>query len=461
MARIAIWAISAACILAFAGCSQGESSGAQSRSLEQIVDAGTLRVVTRNAPTSYYLDRHKRPAGPEQALTAAFAQSLGVKIEYTVKNSIHGVLDTLAAGKADMAAAGLSVTPGRKERFRFAASYKEVQQQVVCNAKSAQPENVAALSGVSLTVIDDSSYAERLTALKTDHSDLHWNVDEKVGTEQLLHRVWENQLDCTVADSNIVDINRRYYPQLKVSFDLADSESLAWAMPQDADALAKSASEWLARKPGKQARRAIESRYYAYLPEFDFVDRRALVRRIDSVLPRYDRLFESAGKEHALPPLLMAAQAYQESKWDPKAKSPTGVRGLMMLTRRTAKAMGVENRLDPAQSVRGGAKYLDKMRGHIDESVPARDRLFMALAAYNIGLAHLRDAQKLAGRLGKNAKSWADLKSVLPLLADKRYYPSLKYGYARGTEPVRYIGRIRDYEDVIRRHVESLAQANR
>ncbi len=127
----------------------------------------------------------------------------------------------------------------------------------------------------------------------------------------------------------------------------------------------------------------------------------------------------------------------------------------MMLTGRTAKAVGVDNRLDPAESIRGGAKYLSRMRSRIDESVPSPDRLLMALAAYNIGLAHLRDAQKLAERLGKNAHSWRDLKQVLPLLADKRYYPSLKYGYARGREPVRYIHRIRDYEDVIRRHIDS------
>lgn len=454
MHRIAARTALIASAIVLSGCSQAGSQNADAGRLDDIRETGTLRVVTRNAPTSYYVNRHKQPAGPEQALTQAFAEHLGVDVEYTVKDSIRGVLAALASGKADMAAAGLSVTAGRKERFRFAAPYQQVRQQVVCNGKSASPDNVAELAGVSLSVIADSSYVERLETLQADHPDLSWKEDDKAGTEQLLHRVWENKLDCTVADSNIVDINRRYYPQLKVMFDLNDTESLAWALPSHAEALAGAASEWLKSKAGKQARTAMESRYYAYLPEFDFVDRRALVRRIDSVLPRYDGLFESAGEKHALPPLLLAAQAYQESKWDPKAKSPTGVRGLMMLTGRTAKAMGVNNRLDPAQSVRGGAKYLDRMRARIDEAVPMPDRLFMALAAYNIGLAHLRDAQKLAKRLGRDAQSWVDIKNVLPLLADKRYYPSLKYGYARGTEPVRYISRIRDYEDVIRRHVE-------
>lgn len=436
-------------------CSENSTDQANAGQLDHIRERGILRVVTRNAPTSYYLNRHKQPVGPEQSLTAAFAKHLGVDIEYTVKDSIHGVLTALENGQADIAAAGLSITPARQERFRFAAPYQTVRQEVVCNAESARPQTVAELSGVSLTVIADSSYVERLETLKSDYPGLSWKEDSKRGTEQLLYRVWQNKLDCTVADSNIVDINRRYYPQLQVMFDLNESESLAWALPEHAEALAQSATAWLTSQAGKQARKGMQNRYYAYLPEFDFVDRRALVERIDTVLPRYDSLFERAGEAHALPPLLLAAQAYQESKWDPKAKSPTGVRGLMMLTGRTAKAVGVDNRLDPAESIRGGAKYLSRMRSRIDESVPSPDRLLMALAAYNIGLAHLRDAQKLAERLGKNAHSWRDLKQVLPLLADKRYYPSLKYGYARGREPVRYIHRIRDYEDVIRRHIDS------
>ena len=454
MNRVVTLAVCLAAIWLLSACSENAGDNADAGRLDHIREHGVLRVVTRNAPTSYYLNRHKQAAGPEYALTSAFAAHLGVKVEYTVKDSIHGVLDALAHGKADLAAAGLSITPARRERFRFTHAYQTVRPQVVCNGKSARPQDIAQLANVSLTVIADSSYTERLSELKQTHPELHWKENTRVGTEQLLYRVWKNELDCTVADSNIVDINRRYYPQLQVMFDLRESDALAWAVPRHADALAQTASDWLQSAAGQQARTAMKNRYYAYLPEFDFVDRRALVERIDTRLPRYDRLFERAGERHALPPLLLAAQAYQESKWDPRAKSPTGVRGLMMLTGRTAKAMDVDNRLDPAQSIAGGARYLARMRERIDEAVPSPDRLLMALAAYNIGLAHLRDAQCLAERLGKDPHRWRDLKQVLPLLADKRYYPSLKYGYARGHEPVRYIHRIRDYEDVIRRHVE-------
>ena len=452
MYRITTLAVFVFAAVLLTACSDTAANGAGR--LERIQEEGLLRVATRNAPTTYYLNRHKQAVGPETALTRAFARHLGVDIEYVVRPSIRGVLRALENGEADLAAAGLSITPGRRERFRFTEAYQQVQQQVVCNAESARPQSVAELGDVSLTVIADSSYVERLQMLQSEYPELRWKEDGRRGTEQLLHRVWEEKLDCTVADSNIVDINRRYYPELEVMFDLHEPEPLAWALPPHAEALQQTANRWLQSEPGQQARRAMQNRYYAYLPAFDFVDRRALVRRIDTVLPRYDSLFERAGENHSLPPLLLAAQAYQESKWDPKAKSPTGVRGLMMLTGRTANAMGVDNRLDPAESIHGGAKYLSRMRSRIDEAVPSPDRLLMALAAYNIGLAHLRDAQRLANRLDKNPHAWRDVKKVLPLLADKRYYPSLEYGYARGHEPVRYIHRIRDYEDVIRRHVD-------
>ena len=257
-----------------------------------------------------------------------------------------------------------------------------------------------------------------------------------------------------MADSNIVDINQRYYPELKVMFSLGEPEPLAWAMRPDSEKLQSAVSSWFKtyKKSGDLA--AMHDKYYGFIPEFDYVEKSTLVERIDARYDKYDHLFDRAADKHNIPVGLLAAQAYQESHWDPKAKSPTGVRGIMMLTQRTAKSLGVEDRLDPKQSIAGGARYLEKMQGRLDESIENPDRTYFALAAYNVGMAHLRDAQKLAVQLGKDPQSWSDVRQVLPKLADKRYYSKLKYGYARGTEPVRYVDRIRDYEDVISKHME-------
>ncbi len=170
---------------------------------------------------------------------------------------------------------------------------------------------------------------------------------------------------------------------------------------------------------------------------------------IQTRLPLYREQFEEVSKQYGLPWTLLAAQAYQESRWDRHAKSPTGVRGLMMLTRDTASSLGIENRLDPHKSIEGGARYFAYLKNQVHENIVHRDRTWMALAAYNVGMGHIKDAQRLAERMDKNPYSWKDLRTVLPLLAKKQYYKSLRYGYARGWEPVQYVKRIRAYHALL------------
>lgn len=175
-----------------------------------------------------------------------------------------------------------------------------------------------------------------------------------------------------------------------------------------------------------------------------------------SRLPKYEKYFKYAGKKFKIPWTLLASVSYQESHWNPRAKSFTGVRGLMMLTKRTAKILGVKNRLDPKQSVIGGTRHLKQMIKFVPKEVEGENRLKFALAAYNIGLGHIKDAQRLAKKLGLNQNVWSDLKIVLPLLSQKKYYRNLKYGYARGAEPVKYVESIYNYKDILDKQNEIL-----
>lgn len=456
-------------VLLLAGCgsdeessgdgSAGEASDSKSnqavhkqRSLKAIKESGALRIVTRNAPTSYFIGKRKKVKGFEADLARAFAESIGVEPKFVVKNSIHGVLSALSNGQGDLAAAGLTETATRSQRFAFGPNYQDIRQKVVCNRHGPQAKDVSGLADVDMTVIGDSSYVEQLASLKQKHEKLSWQTNNKVGTETLLRRVWQQKLDCTVADSNIVAFNRRYYPELKTMFNLSDPQHLSWALPKDADALRSAVAGWLEKYRSKGQLAALHKKYYAYYPKFDFVDSRALVRRVKSRYPKYEQHFGRAADKHDLPPLLLAAQGYQESHWDPTARSPTGVRGLMMLTGRTAKSLGVRNRLDPRESIQGGARYLAKMEKKFDSEIDEPERTYFALAAYNLGYAHVRDAQRLTERLGKNRQDWSDVSSVLPLLTQKRYYKNLSYGYAHGGAPVVYVRRIRNYADIIDAH---------
>jgi membrane-bound lytic murein transglycosylase F len=314
-----------------------------------------------------------------------------------------------------------------------------------------KPENMV---GVGITVTADASYVETLKRLAGEHEGIEFSEDEDRTTEILLSAVAEKSIDCTVADSNIVQVMRRHFPHLEVAMNLNTGNNLGWYLPASSEDLAGTAREWMNSTSGDEAIGYMESRYYAYIGEFDFVDLRALNRRISDRLPNFIKRFSEAEANTGMPADLLAALSYQESHWDPAAVSPTGVRGIMMLTQNTAQSLGVTNRLDPAAAIDGGARYLADRHRRLPDTIPEPDRTFLALASYNIGRGHLLDARQLARELGKNPDSWDDMKEVLPLKADKRYYPSTRYGYARGYEPVHYVQRIRNYRDVIRASFE-------
>ncbi len=455
--RSACWIIAAALPLLVSACDSAETNAEQapSRSLAEIREAGTLVVVTRNAPTTWYIGRDGEPSGPEHDLVESFAESIGVAVEYELRGTVADALDAVENGQADLAAAGLTRTEDRRDRFRFGPAYQPVTQQVVCRRDNVQPESVADLIGLDIEVIADSSYVERLEALKADgHPELEWRADPQVDTEQLLRRVWEREIDCTVADSTIVDINRRYYPELIAPFNLSSEQQLGWVMPQARDDLGDAVEDWLAEFRDSGQLEDLRERYYGFFALFDYVDTAVYIRRIRERFPQYDAYFREAAQEYDLPYMLLAAQGYQESHWNAAARSPTGVRGIMMLTLNTAREMGVRDRLDARQSIFGGAKYLARMKQRFVPEVTEPDRTWLALAAYNVGRAHMHDAQTLARKQGLDPHRWGDLKKVLPLLSEPEYYNDLKYGYARGTEPVRYVRRIREYQHILANQVD-------
>jgi membrane-bound lytic murein transglycosylase F len=441
-------------IVIMAGCSQGESESASiSKTAEQLAppqETGVLEVATRNGATTYYLDRHQNPIGPEFSLVSRFAESKGWTVNWTMHDSTAEVLQALEAGNTHLAAAGLTHLPSRTERFTRGPAHTEITEQLVCHRDMRpMPRKPESMPEVSIAVTADSSYVETLNKLASEHEGITFTEDDSRTTEVLLSEVAEQDIDCTVADSNIVQVMRRHFPHLEVAMNLTQGNNLGWYLPAGSDDLAGTTREWMNSTDGDEAIGYIESRYYAYIGEFDFVDLRALNRRIDERLPNFIDRFAEAETTTGMPADLLAALSYQESHWDPAAVSPTGVRGIMMLTRNTAESLGVMDRLDPVAAIDGGARYLADRHRRLPETIPEPDRTFLALASYNIGRGHLLDARQLARELGKNPDSWDDMKEVLPLKADKRYYPSTRYGYARGYEPVHYVQRIRNYRDVI------------
>jgi len=432
--------------LLLAGCSNNTLSALQKK--------GELVVLTRNAPTTWYEGRDG-PAGPEYDLVTKFASEHKLKVRFKVLDSIDEILRAIRAGEGQIAAAGLTRTKDRVQQGDiFGPAYQQVQQQVVCRRKSPNlPRRPADLVGLKLVVVESSSYQETLNRLKKDYPALQWQTVADIDTEQLLEQVAHKQIDCTLADSTIVSINRRYHPELVVAFSIGKPQSMSWILAPKWQGLNNTLDTWFEKIKQNGFLAALHERYYGHVKIFDYVDMRAFIRRIKYRLPLFTKTFQTAAKQHTIPWTLLAAQAYQESHWRSRAKSPTGVRGMMMLTLNTARSLGVKSRLNAKQSIYGGAEYLHRMLRRIPESVKGENRIWYALASYNVGLGHLNDARRLAKRLNKNPDLWVDLKKVLPLLAQKKFYTTLPHGYARGTESVRYVQRIRNYRQVLERNL--------
>lgn len=431
-----------AVIVMLASCSN------ESDRLDKIKAKGELVVLTRNAATTYYESREGH-LGVEYEMAKSFADSVGVKVRFVTKEDVSDLFNGLKEGYGDIAAAGLTHTESREENFLFGPTYQMVAQQLVCRRGGKRPKKIEDLVGINIKVSANSSYVEQLKRIKEQHPEVKWEEVDDTDTETLLEHVWLKKIDCTISDANIVAINRRYYPELSVRFNITEPEPLAWMMSGDADDLQDELEDWFSDYVDSGKLDEVMHRYYGYIENFDYVDVRAYQRKIKSHLPKYKSVFKSAAAKYKVSWTLLAAQAYQESHWRANAKSPTGVRGMMMLTRTTAKELGVKNRLDPTSSIMGGANYLNKLRKRLPDTVTEPDRTWLALAAYNVGMGHIWDARKLAKELGKNPDQWQELSEVLPLLTKKKYYKNLKHGYARGFEPVSYVKNIRDYQDML------------
>ncbi len=429
--------------------------------LAAVKSSGQLVVVTRPGLATYY-PTPEGYAGFEYDLAKAFADSLGVRIKAIVADSAEQVFAVLLRGDADFAAAGLTVTEARRQWVRFTPPYREARQQVVYRLGTKRPGCPAALAGYQIEVPAGSSYAERLYALKQDHADLGWMESRDKDADELLRMVWEGLLDVTVAHDHIVTINRQYFPELQVAFELGDPQALAWAFPlAPDDSLYQAAVRFLDQQQTSGELGRLIDRYFGPASRSNFVNLTVYRLRIQNRLPLYEQLFRRAAREFDLDWRLLAAIGYQESYWDPAAVSPTGVRGLMMLTGETAEQVGVTDRLDAEQSVRGGARYVRELMNRLPETVRGPDRLWLALAAYNIGYYHLQDARELTRAQGADPDSWHDVKERLPLLASAKWFRRTRFGFARGHEAVIFVNRVRTYYDVLVKLDEEERERNR
>ncbi len=417
--------------------------------LEKIKHAGVLHVLTRIDPTTYY-PTLQGYSGLEYDLVMAFADHLGVEAKFSVPETFSQLLTDIAADKADIAAAGLTITADRKRTLRFAPAYHEINEQLIYRSDHRRPKTVNELENGILEVGKNTSHIDTLSTLKKSNATLTWNVNDTIDTNGLLYLVHEGLIDYTVADSNQILLIRRFYPSLNIAFDISSPRQLAWALPISEDnSLYEEVERFFKRIIADKTLAQLIEKNYGHISKLNYVDNCTFREHKKNRLPQYQKHFDNAAKEHDIDWRLLAAIGYQESHWQENAVSPTGVEGIMMLTNDTAKLLNIKNRRDPIESIKGGARYFKQRIKVMPENIPEPDRTWFALASYNVGIGHLADARKLTKKLGGDPNKWLDVKKHLHLLSDPKWYVQTEYGQARGDEPVQYVENIRSYYDLL------------
>ena len=417
--------------------------------LYKIKQDNKLNVITRNSPTTYYIGPNG-PTGFEYELAKQFADYLGVELNIVVNNEFHQILPSIVNAEAHIGAAGITHTKNREAFVDFGPEYTKVVSQVAYRSGQDKPKTVVDLQGKMVAVVKGSSHAQMLLDHKEFFPELDWKEYPDLSSEELMLLTSDKLIDYTIADSNELAVTRRYFPNLRVAFDLGPEQPLAWAMKKSDDAsLQNAVGKFFTKIENDGTLTHLREKYFGHVNDITPIDSHTFLKHVHERLPKYENLFKEAAFEFDQDWRFLAAVSYQESLWNSDAVSPTGVKGLMMLTRDTAKQLNIDNRVDPHKSVHGGTEYFLRMHEKIPARIGEPDRTWMALASYNVGFGHLEDARIITQNAGDNPDLWMDVRKYLPLLSNKKWYEKTRHGYARGKEPVVYVQNIRNYFDLL------------
>ena len=417
--------------------------------------SGELVVLTVNGPATYFEDAQGLPSGFEYDLANLFAKELGARATFLLAENPGRIDRELRNGQAHMAAAALARHFDFPGGLAWGPSYFTTQHQVVGRANEAgpKPKSLADIADKRVGVIDES-VAEYLISSPTPLP-LPIRIERLppgTSTGDLLERVANGSLDYALVESNRLTLARRFLPQVEVAFNLGKPVEYAWLVsPVDKKRIIAAAGPFFERIRKDGTLKRLVDRYYGHAARITAIDSEALLEKIGTQLPKLRPHFEEAEVVSGIDWRLLAALGYQESHWDPTATSPTGVRGLMMLTDETADRLQIRNRLDARDSIIGGARYFALLKEAVSPRILEPDKTYLALAAYNLGLGHMEDARVLAQKGGLNPDKWQDVRQVLPRLAEPEAFQQLKHGYARGGEAAQLVDNVRNYYDILAR----------
>lgn len=418
-----------------------------------------LRVITRNSPETYFLWRGEL-LGFEYELMRKFADIHKVKLVIVVADSYEEMLELLAEGKGDIIAAGLSRTKARSKKIanaKLATSirYNRVKEQLVAHQDSVPINELSDLKGRTITIRKSSSFWATAQKLASDFGANIVLANEDVATEILIAQVADQEIDLTIADSNLIAIETTFRSQIITPLTFKEDVPYAYLVRQNNPQLLAYLNEFVRKYYRGTFYNVVKNKYFYNERLQKSHNKYRLVS--GSILSPYDEIVRSQAQPYNFDWRLIVSQMYQESRFDPLASNSTGALGLMQMLPRTAEELGVKDLKDPEQAIASGVQYLDWTRDRFSKDLPVQEQIFFSLASYNAGYGHVKDAQRLARQLGLRSDRWFNnVEKAMLLLQRRQYYKKARFGYVRGREPVNYVRdihqrylsyiRITDYE---------------
>ena len=414
-----------------------------SLTLDNIIASGELRFATIEGPATYYIIDQEQ-SGFEYELAKKFADRLGVRVIPVLAKNPTDVVSMVTFNKAAIGGAALINSTWSRDLVS-GPSYYSVPLQLIYRRGDIRPAQFSEMDNKKINIT-----TFQMKTLHNIYPHMNWNVysDKNIGS--LLWMVQNREINSTIADSHFVDIYKHLYPDIRVAFNITSPQPVAWIYKKNDKKLNAAIVDFFTNLENNGELDNMTERYFGHLVAFDYIDTISFLTRVQKRLPQYQHLFMQTANKYHLDWTLLAAISYQESHWESSARSPTGVRGLMMLTQDTAKHLDIDNRLDPAQSIDGGARYFTLLYKKIPERILRPDRTWLALAAYNTGFQNLEAARVLTQANGNDPDRWADVRKTLSSLAGDKSVTGPNGKQVRWAEPIRYVRNIRKYHDILR-----------
>lgn len=425
---------------------------ANKHDLKKILERDTLIALTDYTSFSFFIYKGQL-MGYQYELLQHFSDYLGVELSIQTENNIETSFDLLNNREVDLIAIDLTITRPRKNIVSFTVPINETKQVLIQRKpigwqRMKRKElddtlirNVIDLGGKTVFIQENTAYKIRLTNLAEEIGD-SINIREIDNeTEDLIAKVAEGVIDYTVADYHVAMANATYYDNIDYNTPISFSQSVAWATRKGSDSLLNVLNSWLTSFTKTLTYKRIYRKYFVsnksyHLQESEFHSTHG------GKISRYDNYIKKYSKDIGWDWRLVASLIYEESRFNPGAKSWAGAYGLMQLMPSTARRFGVTSPGNPEQQIKGGTRFLKWLYRELPEDISDHEeRIKFVLASYNIGKGHIMDAYRLAKKYGEDYSKWEVVERYLLRKSQTKFYsdPVVKYGYARGRETKKFV----------------------